>query len=253
MGLSVVDDIVDDNTLLQTFPTCSTASVYGVRGKERIFAKSPYGMHGIWHHSWGLYNTIRAISANNAYVKNVSLQGVFASTDFEYTEGYNAFKAIRSIPDGITSPIQGITGNSNKMSGWYLPSHDEMAFIAANTISVSGFNINSRLLMMEDAEPINGTYWCSTGTFDYSKNEGEQIGVLKPKPGSVAIAFNVDINGVDNFVYKANRKEKYKVRPIRMIRCDSQVPENKYLWLIPTVYESKINQRNIDILNTEIV
>ena len=61
--------LVDQNLLLKTFSTCSAATIYGNEGVSRVFAKSTYGMHGSWHYSWGLYNTVRAISANNAYVK----------------------------------------------------------------------------------------------------------------------------------------------------------------------------------------
>jgi hypothetical protein len=56
----------------------------------------------------------------------------------------------------------------------------------------------------------------------------------------------MDINGNNYKVYKANRMNEYKVRPIRMLRCDAETPTNKYLWRIPSVYQTKTNQRNID-------
>jgi hypothetical protein len=207
----------------------------------------------LWHHSWGLYNTIRAISAYNAYTKKISLSNVFKYTDFDYSVDLNAFRASRLIQDGMTSSIQGITKNSGSLSGWYLPSHDELAFIAASTSNLNGFNINTHLMLVSGGQGLNGTYWSSTGTFDYQTNEGVYANNQKPKPGSVAIAFELDINGNNYKVLKAKRTEKYKVRPVRMLRCDAKTPENKYLWLLPSVSQSKINQKNIDTINIEAV
>lgn len=250
---SVGSGTLDDNLLLKTFPICSSSTVYGNDGVARVFAKSPYGLHGSWHHSWGLYNTVRAISANNTYIKNINLAGVFKATDFEYTVGYNAFKAVRSIPDGLTSTTQGSTKNSGSLSGWYLPSHDEMAFIAASTANLQGFNINTHLMLVSGGQPLNGKYWSSTGTFNYENNEGIYEDSKKPNPGTVAIAFNIDINGLEYKVYKAKRTQKYKVRPIRMLRCDAVIPANRYLWLVPSVYQAKTNQRNIDTTTIEAI
>jgi len=244
---------IDSNIILKTFPTCSASTIYGIGGKQRIFAKSPYSLHGLWHHSWGLYNTIRAISAYNAYTKKISLSNVFKYTDFDYSVDLNAFRASRLIQDGMTSSIQGITKNSGSLSGWYLPSHDELAFIAASTSNLNGFNINTHLMLVSGGQGLNGTYWSSTGTFDYQTNEGVYANNQKPKPGSVAIAFELDINGNNYKVLKAKRTEKYKVRPVRMLRCDAKTPENKYLWLLPSVSQSKINQKNIDTINIEAV
>ena len=243
---------LDSNLLVKTFPTCSASTQYGIQGVNRVFAKSVYGMHGVWHQSWGLYNTIRTLYANNAYTKRVSLDGTFKWSDFDYS-AVNAFKAARQISDGITSSTQGITGNVGNVSGWYLPSHDELGFIAASTSNLQGFNINTHLMLVSGGQGLNGTYWSSTGTFDYNTGEGVYYEGVKPKPGSLAVAFDMDINGNDYRVLKAKRTNTYKVRPIRMIRCDGKVPENRYLWLLPSVLQSKINQRNIDTLNIELI
>jgi hypothetical protein len=248
-GISGATSINNDLTS-KTFQTCSSAKQYGISGKQRVFSKSPYGMHGVWHQSWGLYNTVRAISAYNAYNSNASLGGVYSASDFTGVTATNAFIATRKISDGITSDTQGITANTGKLSNWYLPSHDELAFIAASTKSIA-YNINTHLLM-HNGDPLNGIYWTSTGTFDYTKSEGVYNGT-KPTPGSVAVAMQIDINSTDYKVFKSNRQEQYKVRPIRYVRCDSETPENRYLWLIPTVYSTTINRpvnkRNIDTIS----
>jgi len=243
---------LDNNLLLKTFPTCSASTQYGIQGVNRVFAKSVYGMHGVWHQSWGLYNTMRSLYANNAYTKRTSLDNIFKWSDFDFS-AINAFKITRSISDGITSSTQGITGNVGNISGWYLPSHDELGFIAASTSNLQGFNINTHLMLVAGGEGLNGTYWSSTGTFDYENGEGVYYEGIKPRPGSRAIAFSMDINGNNYQVLKAKRTNTYKVRPIRMIRCDGKIPENRYLWLIPSIPQTKTNQRNINTVNIELI
>lgn len=239
-----------------SFPLCTSSNLYGLGGVEKLYTKSPYNLHGLWHRSWGLYNTIRAINAHNTYNRQYSVSPGFAWSDFTTTTEKNAFDAVRLISDDLASSTQGITGNVGVLSGWYLPSHDELAFIAARTTDTFGFNINQSLMLSDTSEPMNGTYWSSTGTFNYFKNEGVYYSGSKPSPGSVAISMNIDVNGRDYKVFKSNRENKLKVRPIRMIRCDAQVPSNKYLWFIPSVVSDiskQINQRNIDIINITII
>jgi hypothetical protein len=247
---------INTSLISNTFQTCNSATIYGIRGVERVFAKSPYSLHGYWHHSWGLYNTIRVIHSQNVYNKRVSVSPIFNWTEYPTYAEKTAFDGIRLLPDGVTSNSQGVTANSGALSGWYLPSHDEMAFIASNTSSTFGFNVNQTLMLTPDGQPLNGLYWTSTGTFDYSKSEGIYDGNTKPLAGSVAISMQFDVNGSDYRVVKSSRQEKLKVRPIRMIRCDGKTPANRYLWFIPSVLSSSnknINQRNIDILNIESI
>ena len=235
------------NVFSNTFPTCQQSVIYGNGGIQRIFSKSPNNLHGVWYSSWGIYNTIRAISAVNAHVRKVNDSlGYYSWTEFAGFTGINAFIAARKISDGITSSTQGITGNVSYMTDWYLPSHDEFGFIAANTVSDFGFNINQ--VLIGNAQALNGIYWTSTGTFDYNKNEGIYTGV-KPTPGSVAIAMEIDINGnIENYkTIKSNRTTKHKVRPIRAIRCDQLVSPAKLL-TVPPVY----SERNKNINQTII-
>lgn len=241
---------INSALIANTFQTCSASSAYGINGVERTFAKSPHSLHGYWHQSWGLYNTARAIHSHNTFKRKVSVSPVFNWREYAVGETPNAFDSVRLINDGITSASQGITGNSFALSGWYIPSHDELAFIAANTTSSFGFNVNQTLMLTPDGQPLNGVYWTSTGTFDYTKDEGIYNGSTKPKPGSVAVSMQFDVNGTDYKVIKQSRQNKLKVRPIRMIRCDQKTPANRYLRFIPSVLSDankRINQRIIDI------
>lgn len=225
----------DPNVLYNTFSSCNKTELYGHIGTAKQFGKSPYNLHGVWYRSWGLYNTIRAVSAINASSSTQYIGSGYTAGNFSRLQTENAFSCIRLLSDGITSTTQGITANNNSLSDWYLPSHDEMAFIAQNTINISGYNLNKVLLL--EGQPLNGTYWTSTGSFNYKKQEGIYQSPTIPNPGTVAIAMNIDVNAdASNYkVYKADRATKYKVRPIRMIRCDNKIPSELKLWNIPDV------------------
>jgi hypothetical protein len=65
-------------------------------------------------------------------------------------------------------------------------------FIAQNTINISGYNLNKVLLL--EGQPLNGTYWTSTGSLIIQKQEGIYQSPTIPNPGTVAIAMNIDVN-----------------------------------------------------------
>jgi len=248
-GFTGITQAEDPQVSSNTFPTCTASIAISGSGVDRVLSKSPYGMHGLWHQSWGLYNTIRAISAKNTRDKKINSSPVnyFNYKDFAGATLVDAFRCVRLVPDGITSDTQGNVANNAALSGWYLPSHDEMAFIALNTVDPFGFNVNSVLITTTNGQPINGTYWTSTGTFDYNKQEGIYTQGSKVNPGSVAIAMNIDVGGnTNNYkIYKSDRQQQHKIRPIRAIRCDSLIPSSKKIWSIPSVFvdrDKSINQ-----------
>jgi hypothetical protein len=219
-----------------TFKRCDRMLKYGQDGTEKVFAKEPYNLHGNWFRSWGMYNTIRGLYAQKTNTRGIT-EGTNTIDPTKYQpRAYNAFYITRMLNDGITSDVQGNTANSTSLSGWFLPSHDELAFIASKTIDSSTFNLNTALLEKE-VQPLSGTYWSSTGTFDYNKSEGIYSGVTMPNPGSVAISFYFDPLQIStNYtVNKENRTTLNKIRPIRIIRCDELYPNNDKLWKFPTI------------------
>ena len=140
--------------------------------------------------------------------------------------------------NGTTGAVDGHTGeNIPEVTSWYIPSHDELGFIAINCLinnPYDGFNLNSSLLS-EGGTPYNGWYWSSTGTFDENKGRtsGAGEGILysgTADPGTLAWAMKFDINGNPNrfLTGKKNRTENtYQVRPIRAIRCDGKHSSDK--------------------------
>jgi len=253
-----------------TFSSCRKARKIGNGAIEKLKTKSIHSAHGLWHRNWGMYNTTRIISADNALYKDYSDgDGAYKGKDFGpgLTAGYvSAFRAARLFDDYLISATGSTGPINNRVSSWYIPSHDEMAFIASNCVGdYEGFNLNSKLLE-EDGVPLEGWHWTSTGAFNEVKGMtlGIGEGIINPvnatgpagltaDPGTLAWAMKFDVNGIPkNFqVGKKNRTHnKYKVRPIRLIRCDGRFAggeeENYKLWKLPNVLRDEdkgINQR----------
>jgi len=264
-----------NNLANNTFSSCRKARRLGNGALEKLQTKSINTAHGLWHRNWGMYNTIRIISADNALYKGYNYKDEYSSADFGpgLTAGYvSAFRATRLLDDELITAtgdirVVGATGNnSNNISGWYLPSHDELSYIASNCIGVyDDFKLNEKLFEV-DASPIRGWHWTSTGAFDSNKGftAGIGEGIINPvgatgpagvtaDPGTLAWAINFDINGIpENF--RAGKKDRtyntYQVRPIRLVRCDgnfaTKEDTNYKVWKLPNILRDEdrgINQR----------
>ena len=134
-----------------------------------------------------------------------------------------------------------------QVSPWYLPSIDELAFLAYQCVNNNlQQNINSA-----SGTPIGtngGWVWSSTGAFDGGKTGeylqrnndpiGNTIDDLNPDNPLIAtdrftkawaIKFDPAVSpNSSNFKVgkKNNSTETYEVRPVRMIRCDQQYYDN---------------------------
>jgi len=253
-----------------TFSSCRKARRLGNGAIQKLQTKSIQSAHGLWHRNWGMYNNIRIISADNALYKNYNdVDGTYSGSDFGpgLTGSYiSSFRAARLFSDNLISAT-GATGPiNNRVSSWYIPSHDEMAFIASNCVGdYNGFNLNAKLLQ-EDGVPLNGWHWTSTGAFNEVKGMtlGIGEGIINPvgatgpagvtaDPGTLAWAMKLDVDGgMGNFkVGKKNRTHNtYQVRPVRLVRCDGNFANkediNYKLWKLPNVLRDEdkgINQR----------
>lgn len=257
------------NVAINTFPSCRKARRLGDGYIQKLETKSPQTAHGLWHRNWGMYNTIRIISADNALYKNYNdSNGDYSSVDFGpgLTGSYiSAVRATRLFDDGLISATGATGSNTNNISSWYLPSQDEMSFLASNCIGMYDFDLNVNLIE-EGGEPIHGWHWTSSGGFNETKGftGGIGEGIINPvgatgpagvtaDPGTVAWAMKFDQNGIaNNFrVAKKDRTQNtYQVRPIRLVRCDGKFAEgsedNYKLWKLPNVLRDEdkgINQR----------
>ena len=251
------------NIPIKTFNSCQKARIYGGGGIQKALSAPIQTAHGYWKRNWGLYNTIRMVSADNAlYLNYGDPGGGYTASQFGPVlgDGISSVRAVRLYDDGFSAtagPVGSTGGNIPEVSSWYLPSHDEMAFIAANCVVKSpyDFNLNEHLLSHEKGVPFDGWYWTSTGAFDetkgYTADSGEGVvsGITaEPNPGSLAWAIDFDINGKrKNFLSgkKGRTTNKYQVRAIRIVRLDGQYSANNKLWKIPkTIRDSDmgINQ-----------
>jgi hypothetical protein len=260
-----------DNIIPNSFTSQKRATLISNNPYDKLMTRPIQSINGLWHRNWGLYNTIRMISADNILYHGYTSSSPNAYTSSDYGPGLtsdyiSAMRAIRLLDDGITSESQGNTANPNNISGWYVPSHDELAFMAANCVlddyNPYGFNLNIKLLE-EGGSPLDGIMWSSTGAFDTSYygiigNDTHDLmdGIYSNvglSAGSMAWCVNFDSNGIiNNFKsIKRNRtKELAQVRPVRLIRCDKRYHTDKEsngdkLWRLPPVYRDKdrgINQ-----------
>lgn len=229
-----------DNLKESTFQSCYSTRVNGVDPVARLFTRNVKTLNGLWNRSWGIYNTIRMVCADNADYMKLSNAPYFYTGDFDSGTEMNSVRALK-----LFSNSTGITGSSD----WYIPSHDELAFIAANCVTDStnpyaGFNLNTELLL-KGGVPFYDWHWSSTGSFDTtSETEGVYVSG-KPEHGTVAWAIYFDPNGTpsDFMVKKESRQTKLKVRPIRAIRCDGSVPasstEQYKLWKVPNLLRNR--------------
>lgn len=172
------------------------------------------GYNGNWRRNYGLYNTTRLIGSKLTYA-----EGEF--------DDYPVYDAI--IDYNIQNPP-----TSDRESSWFIPSHDEMAFLSYSTRQTNDFNINVSLLL-SGYDQIDGDYWTSTGAF------GSEIGTTNNTRGTMAWIHHIDAARPESnySIIKHRTDNKYKVRPIKLIRCDGSFPmptdETYKLWRLPLI------------------
>lgn len=239
--------------------------------------------NGKWHPNYGLYNTIRMTCAErHAYNldSGYDLPSVTSSCNCNYTKLFgfgtnlgfttnygnwsistqSSAEAISAVNfDYFTSRPDVVPS----LSDWYLPSIDELSFIAN---SIANNDLNGRILQLlgipigDTRIGANGWVWSSTGTFNEGKTAEYQQTVSVNTPsnpnttthnpvahGTEAWAMQINLSNLaEPNVAKANRMTKYEVRPVRLIRCDRRYytasDEIRYwrFWKIPILPAVKI-------------
>lgn len=229
----------------RTFSTCREARALGQDWLNRLRTRSLQTINGFWRRNWGLYNSLHMAHADNIdFIQYTPRGGEFSYTSFGpgITGEYTAIRATRLLSDALSSS----TGpNPPNVSQWFLPSYDEMGFIAANCTNDTNtpypnFDLNSALLSTGNT-PVTGWHWTSTGAFDVDNNEGVLSGD-GATAGTVAWAMYFAETGSPSD-FKSARKNrydnKYKVRPVRLIRCDGNYgvtgSDQHKAWNIPPI------------------
>ena len=250
------------NLPFNTYTTCSKARRLGSDGVSKLITKPSQSANGFWYRNYGFHNNLRIISADNALSQGYNgTNDTYTTAQFGpgLTADYiSAFRIARLYDDrlnGTTGASDGLTGeNIPEVSSWYIPSHDELGFIAENCISGNDYNFNlNSYLLANGGSAYEGWYWTSTGSFDETKGftggTGEGVMVSSNSgatadPGTLAWAMKFDIGGnKDRFlVGKKNRTHNtYQVRPIRMIRCDGKYSSDKLTKLPKVMRDSDKN------------
>ena len=216
--------------------------------------------NGKWNPSWGLYNTIRMVGAER-HANNTDIE----FTDdfrFSYTFGAGFTFSYTTWSTSQQSCGEAISAYNlaktpihfPKISNWYIPSMDELSFIADKIVNddLNGYIGIAGGVSIGDARlSANGWVWSSTGTFNEG-NTGEYWQTTNPLgiPLATSQTFPVS-HGTEAWatqfttevkVKKANRLEQFEVRPVRMMRCDGRYYDmnsnpSKYhrFWKVPNL------------------
>ena len=182
-------------------------------------AKNPnISFNGKWFRNYGFMNTVRMINSEYAYYYG-------KTGDYYTTSSYQIVTNATEVTSARAVALYNkyLPETNNFVSDWFIPSHDELAFIAKATLNTNiEENVNVKLLQ-NGGTPLDGWHWSSTGTF----TEGSSEYILNHPSGlthgTSAWAINFNNDGIESQykVKKANRTSNtYKVRPIKMIRCD---------------------------------
>jgi len=228
------------NLYQNSFLTCSSARFD--TDAYTFLENRPYqSFNGNWTRNNGLYNTIRLTSSEYLYYNiGYSSSGATLTNYIPSTGELTAARALsiynRYLPSGITYA-----------TNWFIPSIDELAFLANSCRNTFDFNLNARLIELGHT-PLSGWHWSSTGSFNVSDNEGI-YSVAGVTHGSYAWAINIDFDGISEnmSISKKTRTNEYKVRPIKLIRCDKRYYQNTdanfKFWNIPILSESIIDNQ----------
>jgi len=221
-----------------TFLTCDSAR-FDTVALTHIENKPTQSITGQWTRNYGLYNTIRLIGGEYFYYNIGTSQD--GATMANYTPTTSSITAARALSIyNIQKPT-----NYSSASKWYIPSIDELSYIAHKCSSLSEFNLNSRLLEL-GYTPFYDWYWSSTGALNITNNEG----ILTPAGithGSEAWAIKFDVDGkTENMVTsRKSRTNQYYVRPVKLIRCDKRkatvLDDNFKIWYVPNLSENIID------------
>jgi hypothetical protein len=194
-------------------------------------------LNGNWTRNYGLYNTERIIGSKFMEIQGIDQGGATAAFYVGLTSIDGDTIASAIIDYNIQNPP-----SNDYESSWFIPSHDEMAYILRSCLQIEDININSQLSILGH-QRIEGKYWTSTGAFSLDEYEGVFGATGGLTHGSMAYSFSFDsIYSENNYSIKEDRTNKYKVRPIKIIRCNGNyaVPgdQNYKLWRIPLIAES---------------
>jgi hypothetical protein len=232
----IPEGYIEQTTSSTNFPLISQNSITNPSIRitndpiDWIYLRSDQSINGKWTRNYGLLNTARLIGSKLAAAdSDINAFGYY--TPDPTVTSPNIVDAI--IKFNINNPSEG----SNE-SSWFIPSHDEMGFISNLCQISTDFNLNTTLALL-GYTLIDGAYWTSTGSFDMESFEGYNTGTAVSP--TKAWAFNIDSENPYSSQYNnsiiENRQNTYKVRPIKIVRCDARfhrpTDEAYKLWRLP--------------------
>jgi hypothetical protein len=228
-----VEGYVEENTFSTNFSVLSQRSITNASIRitndpiEWIYRRYDQSINGKWSRNYGLLNTARLVGSK--FIIPAGFDIGYYTPDPTVTDP-NIVNAI--IDFNNKNPPQNVNESS-----WFIPSHDEMGFLSNLCQISTDFNLNTTLALL-GYTVIDGEYWTSTGSFDMILGEGYATSGSSPtKSWRYKINSEYPYSTEYNNSIIENRQNKYKVRPIKIVRCDGRYhspgDEEYKLWRLP--------------------
>lgn len=233
-----------------------------------------------------------SLQPNNIFARNLGV-GVFGSTNTNLLFQRDAFQSTSgnlkkcTIIEGASSynkyyysSERMISDGYPQVSRWYIPSIDELAFIAKQCVDynlqtkILNYDVNDTGIPLGQLPGSDGYVWSSTGTFDETDpaqfkqnttisvpnpNSSTNLGVgnnqvaCEPFTKAWAIKFPQYIDATtpttgDFYISKKHDSEdRLELRLVRLIRCDQRYHDNNSpeklrnkTWMVPRLSDSVI-------------
>lgn len=226
-----LSDVVNRNIISYNSTSgCSEKREEQDTPEQRSFRNTEQNFNGRWSSDWGLHNTIRMVNAEIFYETGVTYDS------YLYSSLYSPSTAFGSKISSVTA-LRKLNKNttivSDNISSWFIPSINELSFLADQCINN---NLNNTIVN-NGGVPLSGEHWSSTGSFNFSGSTAGEGMFNGSTAGQGSYAWSINFNTPHNTIKKDDRLIDKQIRPIRIVTCDGlnlKNSKNRLWWRINT-------------------